>query len=74
MSEKTKNAQAGDAAYGRALLCNRGGWTLREMLGSDYDEFSATGETPFAQKAFQESLEKVSRRIPSRSVPPTKKT
>ncbi len=74
MSEKTKNAQAGDAAYGRALLCNRGGWTLREMLGSDYDEFSGTGETPFAQKDFQESLEKVSRRILSPPVTPKKRS
>ena len=71
MGEKEKNAQA-SAAYGRALLCNRGGWTLREMLGSDYDEFSGS-ETPFAQKDFQESLERVSRRIKSPSITPVKK-
>jgi hypothetical protein len=44
MAKKEKTVQAGDAAYGQALLCNRGGWTLREMLGSDYDKFSGTTE------------------------------
>ena len=53
MSKKGKNAQAGDAAYGRALLCNRGGWTLREMLGSDFDESSRTSQGLVLQKASQ---------------------
>ena len=69
-----KNAQTSDAAYGHALLCNRGGWTLREMLGSDYEKFSGTGDVPFVQKDFQESLEKVSRRIPSPSDTTTKRS
>lgn len=56
---KEKNAQAGDAAYGRPLLSNRGGWTLREMLGCGYEKFSAIN----AQKDFQESLERVSGRV-----------
>lgn len=73
MGEKAKNTQASDAAYGRALLCNRGGWTLREMLGSDYDELSGLGETPFTQKDFQESLERVSHRIKSPAVTPMKR-
>ena len=40
---------------------NRGGWTVREMLGSGYEKFSGIN----AQKDFQESLERVSGRIHS---------
>ena len=68
MMKKEKSEQSKAAEYGHALLSNRGGWTLREMFGSDYEKFSGTGQAQFTQKDFQESLEKAERRIPP---PPT---
>lgn len=61
--KKAENVHNTKADYGHALLCNRGGWTLREMLGADYEKFAGSGVTPFTQKDFQRSLEKVSQRI-----------
>jgi hypothetical protein len=69
MVKKEQSEQSKAAEYGHALLSNRGGWTLREMFGSDSDKFSGTGQARFTQKDFQESVEKASGRVPS----PTKK-
>jgi hypothetical protein len=74
MDKQAKNAQSETAAYGSGLLCNRGGWTLLEMLGSDYEKLSGINEIPFSQKDFQESLDKVSGRVQSPSVAPKKKS
>jgi hypothetical protein len=68
---KSKHAGIADtAAYGHALMCNRGGWTLREMLGADYEAFSGAEGKPFMQEDFQQSLEKVSKQtlVSSRAV------
>ncbi len=73
MSQKAKVSQAADAAYGRALLCSRGGWSLREMLGADYRKFSITVEAPPEESTFQELAKKVSRRIRSSRSPKKKK-
>jgi hypothetical protein len=61
MNQQEKKTER--AAYGAALLCNRGGWTLREMLGADYEKFSGTGEMPFTQRDFDQSLGAVSRHV-----------
>jgi hypothetical protein len=58
--EKKQGAQSRAAEYGHALLSNCGGWTLREMLGSDYDNSSSTGDNRFAQRDFQQSSKQVS--------------
>ena len=38
------------ANYGQALLKTRGGWTLREILGADYDGFRSNGKKMFTQR------------------------
>jgi hypothetical protein len=53
MSSKTSQHNAN---YGRGLLKARGGWTLREMLGADYDTFRSNGKS-FTQRSSQDSAE-----------------
>jgi|HubBroStandDraft_2_1064218.scaffolds.fasta_scaffold18003_2 hypothetical protein len=56
------------AEYGHALMNNRGGWTLREILGADYRDSSVpASDQPFTQGDFQQTLEKVARRAQSSS-------
>jgi len=50
--------------YGLALLSNRGGWTLREMLGSDFKRFPLTNDAPFKQSDF-----KATERVPQAEKP-----
>jgi hypothetical protein len=43
------------AEYGEALLSNRGGWTLREILGSDYQKFSDMNQIKTDDSTYQKS-------------------
>jgi hypothetical protein len=58
MAKEEQMERSKAAEYGHALLSNRGGWTLREILGSDYERFSRTEDARFTQKDFQQSSEK----------------
>ncbi len=60
MSNNAKSTRHDDATYGRALIRNRGGWTLREILGAEYAKI-APANNCFSQPRSRELLEKTSR-------------
>lgn len=68
MSSKTSQHSAN---YGRGLLRMRGGWTLREILGADYDKFHNNVNNSFTQTPIRNSSEETASR--SESKPPLKK-
>jgi hypothetical protein len=63
MSSKKTNQH--DATYGQGLLRTRGGWTLREMLGADYDRLRSDGKTLFTQRPSGDSGETESQSVPN---------
>jgi len=74
MAKNSKySRQTSTAEYGQALMCNRGGWTLREMLGTDYKSNHEEDNGTFTQKDFQRSLEKAARRVRPSVTGPKKK-
>jgi hypothetical protein len=62
-SNRRYSRRISSAEYGHALMSNRGGWTLREILGPTDSKQVEVDDNTFTQGDFQKSLEKASRRV-----------